>query len=63
MAQAQKTCKGLSIGDRVAVDFWGNTLTGTVEKVGRTLGGVVFVRMDASRRLMWFHRESCTLSR
>ncbi len=59
----QKTCKGLAVGDRVSVDFWGNALTGTVERVGRTMGGVIFARMDKSGRLMWFHRESCTLTK
>lgn len=56
---SDRTCKGIAIGARVAVNFWGNELTGIVEKVGRTFGGVLFVRMDVSGRLMWFHRVSC----
>lgn len=58
----QQTCKGIAIGDRVSVDFWGTRLQGVVEKVGRTMGGVVWVRMDLSKRVLWFHRESISVS-
>ena len=54
--------KGIAIGDRVMVNFWGEELAGKVETVGREMGGVLWVRMEKSGRLLWFHRQSLRLA-
>lgn len=44
-------------GERVRVHFYGEPRAGTVEDQGPE-SGIVFVRMDKTGRVQWFHAQS-----
>ena len=48
-------------GTKIAVTVYGQTLTGTVSRMG-TSGSIVFAIMDNTGKERWFHRNSLTVS-
>lgn len=47
----------MKTGDKIKVIFYGEEKAGVIDRVGKS-GKIVFVRMNDSGKVQWFHAES-----
>lgn len=52
----------VKVNDSVTVVVYGETQTGKVERIGPRSKSIIWVRMDVSKRLQWFHVQSLTIT-